>query len=190
LFKRCSTKTINRSSLHVVSDFSKLCIFLPFCLYTNILISASCQVPVLTPGAPLARKYDFIYFVQQVLFKDNNLSLYIYIDLMNSILLDLLEWVAWLTWSLFNQWQISTCYIKSCLKPARAVFSIDGLWPSSYSRKTPSNCCAGSNFVPQKVLHLFLVFHTKYHSKASTKRYTGHGSNVIYKVKLCLFQRD
>jgi hypothetical protein len=116
--------------------------------------------------------------------------IYIYIDLMNSILLDLLEWVAWLTWSLFNQWQISTCYIKSCLKPARAVFSIDGLWPSSYSRKTPSNCCAGSNFVPQKVLHLFLVFHTKYHSKASTKRYTGHGSNVIYKVKLCLFQRD
>ncbi|KAF5479166.1 hypothetical protein F2P56_000015 [Juglans regia] len=56
---------------------------------------------------------------------------------------------------LVQQWQISLCNIKSCLKPARPAFSIHGLWPSTYSTKTPSNCTATvSKFAPQKISDL------------------------------------
>lgn len=65
-------------------------------------------VPVVQAGAPSARKYDFIYFVQQ--------------------------------------WQMSLCNIKPCLKPARPAFSIHGLWPSSYSGKPLINYGNGSKF--------------------------------------------
>ncbi|XP_030954248.1 extracellular ribonuclease LE-like isoform X1 [Quercus lobata] len=51
-----------------------------------------------------------------------------------------------------QQWQLSVCNLRSCLKPARQVFSIHGLWPASYSRKTQCNC--GSEFVPKKISDL------------------------------------
>ncbi|XP_062150830.1 extracellular ribonuclease LE-like isoform X2 [Alnus glutinosa] len=83
-------------------------------LHNTSAFDQKCQEPALPPGTPLAREYDFIYFVQQ----------------------------------------ISLCYIKSCIKPARPIFSIHGLRPSSYSGTTPSNCGTGSKFDPQKISDL------------------------------------
>ncbi|KAJ7974403.1 Ribonuclease [Quillaja saponaria] len=55
-----------------------------------------------------------------------------------------------------QQWQISICDRRPCLKPARPVFSILGLWPSSYTGQLLSNCNNGSRFNQQKISDLLI----------------------------------
>ena len=100
-------------------------------------------------------QYRFMYLVQQVQY-------YYVTQRPNDHKFHYLQFfpIAYAQFALMEikQWEVSVCNQRprQCLKPARADFSVRGLWPSSYS--SLSNCRSGSKFSLRQVLHMFQLY--------------------------------